>query len=153
MHLCKRAAACPLEAPGMPEPCVLIMFIPCSPPRKDLPDSSVGKESACNAGDTGSIPGSGRSLGEGIGYPLHYSGLENPMDCTVCGVAKSWTRLSDFHFTSPPRRKSPLLSCCALSSTQLCFSSPVNTHSLPELKPLYYGAHKALHTLSPHLLQ
>ena len=84
----------------MPEPCVLIMFIPCSPPRKDLPDSSVGKESACNAGDTGSIPGSGRSLGEGIGYPLQYSGLENPMDCTVCGVAKSRTRLSDFHFTS-----------------------------------------------------
>ena len=36
-------------------------------------DSSVGKESACNAGDPGSIPGSGRSIGEGIGYPLQYS--------------------------------------------------------------------------------
>ena len=45
------------------------------------------------------IPGSGRSPGEGVGYPLQYSGLENPMDCTVCGVAKSRTRLSDFHFT------------------------------------------------------
>ena len=39
----------------------------------DFPDSSIGKESACNAGDTGSIPGSGRSPGEGIGYPLQYS--------------------------------------------------------------------------------
>ena len=65
-----------------------------------FPDSSVGKESTCNVGDTGSIPGLGRSPGEGIGYPLQYSGLENPMDCTVCGVAKSRTRLSDFHFTS-----------------------------------------------------
>ena len=46
----------------------------------DFPDSSVGKESACNAGDPGSTPGSGRSLGEGKGYPLQYSGLENSMD-------------------------------------------------------------------------
>ena len=38
-----------------------------------FPDSSVGKESACNAGDPGSIPGSGRATGEGIGYPLQYS--------------------------------------------------------------------------------
>ena len=64
----------------------------------EFPDSSVGKESACNAGNPGSIPGSGRSTGEGIGYPLQYSGLENSMDCLVHGVAKSWTRLSDFHF-------------------------------------------------------
>ena len=40
---------------------------------KGFPDSSVGKESACNSGDPGSIPGSGRSAGEGIGYPLQYS--------------------------------------------------------------------------------
>ena len=60
-------------------------------------DGSVGKESSCNAGDPGSVPGSGRSPEEGIGYPLLYSGLENCMDCTVHGVAKSWTRLSDFH--------------------------------------------------------
>ena len=45
-----------------------------------FPGSSVGKESACNEGDTGSIPGSGRSPGEGIGYPLQYSCLENTMD-------------------------------------------------------------------------
>ena len=41
--------------------------------QEGFPDSSVGKESACNAGDPGSIPGSGRSAGEGIGYPLQYS--------------------------------------------------------------------------------
>ena len=40
---------------------------------RDFPDSSVGKESACNAGDPGSIPGLGRSAGEGIGYPFQYS--------------------------------------------------------------------------------
>ena len=48
--------------------------------------------------DTGSIPGFGRSPGEGNGYPLQYSGLENSMDCIVHGVAKSQTRLNDFHF-------------------------------------------------------
>ena len=60
-------------------------------------DSSVGKESACNAGDPGLIPGSERSTGEGIGYPLQYSALENSMDSVVHGVAKSQTGLSDFH--------------------------------------------------------
>ena len=44
-----------------------------------FPDSSVGKESACNAGDPSSMPGLGRSPEEGIGYPLQYSGLENSM--------------------------------------------------------------------------
>ena len=71
-----------------------------------FPDSSVGKESTCNARDPRSIPGSGRSAGEGKGYPLQYSGLENSMDCIVHRVAKSRTGLSDFHFTdiySPPR--------------------------------------------------
>ena len=58
-----------------------------------------GKESACNVGDLGLIPGLGRSPGEGKGYPLQYSGLENSMDCIVHGVAKSQTRLSDFHFS------------------------------------------------------
>ena len=101
-------------------------------------DSSVGKDSACNAGDPSLIPGSRRSTGEGIGYPLQcswasfvpqlvkkiplqcgrpgfdpwigkypeegkgyplqYSGLETSMDCTVHGVTKSQTRLSDIHF-------------------------------------------------------
>ena len=48
-----------------------------------FPDSSVGKESACNAGDPRSIPGLGRSPGEEKGYSLQYSGLENSMDCMV----------------------------------------------------------------------
>ena len=64
-----------------------------------FPDSSVGKESTCNAGNLGSIPGLGRSPGEGKGYPLQDSGLENSMDYIVPGVTKSRTRLSDFHFT------------------------------------------------------
>ena len=63
-----------------------------------FPGGSAGKESTRNAGDLGSIPGLGRSPGEGKGYPHRYSGLENSMDCIVHGVAKSWTRLSDFHF-------------------------------------------------------
>ena len=64
-----------------------------------LPDNSVGKESTCNARDLGLIPGLGRSPGEGKGYPLKYSGLENSMDC-ICiahGVTKSRTQLSNFH--------------------------------------------------------
>ena len=76
-----------------------------------FPCGSAGKESACNAGDLGSVPGLGRSPGKGKGYPLQYSGLENSMDYRV---AKSWTRLSNFcfHFSlfasmwnecSPPR--------------------------------------------------
>ena len=63
-----------------------------------FPDSSVGKESACNAGDSALIPGLGRSPGEGKGYSLQYSGLENYMDYIVHGVTKSWTQLSNFHF-------------------------------------------------------
>ena len=62
-----------------------------------FPGGSAGKESTCNVGDLGLIPGLGRSAGEGNGYPLQYSGLENSMDCIVHGVTKSWTRLSDFH--------------------------------------------------------
>ena len=66
-----------------------------------FPDGSDGKASAYNAGDPGSIPGLGRSPGEGNGNPLQYSCLENPMNggacsATVHGVAKNRTRLSDF---------------------------------------------------------
>ena len=62
-----------------------------------FPCGSAGKESTCNARNLGSIPGLGRSPGEGKGHPLQYSGLENSMDCIVHGVAKSQTRLSNFH--------------------------------------------------------
>ena len=69
----------------------------------DFPRSSADKESACNAGDSGSIPGSGRSPGEGNGNPLQCSCLKNPMGrgawrATVYAVAKSRTRLRDFQF-------------------------------------------------------
>ena len=69
-----------------------------------FPQSSVGKESACNAGDSGSVPELGRSTGEGIGYLLQYSGLENSMDCIVHVVAKGQTRLGDFLFEFSARR-------------------------------------------------
>ena len=62
-----------------------------------FPGGSAGKESICNAGDLGSIPGLGRSSGEGKGYPFQYSVLENSMDSIVQGVAKSQIQLSDFH--------------------------------------------------------
>ena len=73
------------------EPCILL----------DFPGSSDGKVFVYNVGDLGSSPGLGRSPGEGNGDPLQYCCLENPMDrgawqATVYGVAKSWTRLSDF---------------------------------------------------------
>ena len=65
-----------------------------------MPGDSDSKESACNEGDLGSVPGLGRSRGEGHGNPLQYSCLENPMNrrawwATVPGVTKSQTRLSD----------------------------------------------------------
>ena len=80
----------PWRRDGLPTP-VLLGF-PCA---------SAGKEYACNSGDLGLVPGLGRSPGEGKAYPLQYSGLENSMDCIVHGVAKSWTRLSNFCFISP----------------------------------------------------
>ena len=64
-----------------------------------FPGGSADKESTCNAGDLGLIPELGRSPGERKGYPLQYSGLKNSMNCIVYGVAKSQTRLSDFHFS------------------------------------------------------
>ena len=69
-----------------------------------FPGGSDGKESACNAGDMGSIPGLGRSPGQGNGNPLQYSCLENSMDrgawwAAVHRVAKSWMQLSTHTYT------------------------------------------------------
>ena len=64
---------------------------PPTPVFLGFPAGSAGKESACNARDLGSIPRLERFPGEGKGYPLQYSGLENSMDCVVHGIAKSWT--------------------------------------------------------------
>ena len=99
-----------------------------------FPDSSVGKESTYNAGDPCSIPGSGRSPGEGNGNPLQYSGLENPMDrgawwATVHGVAKSQTELSNvhFHFENLSNLCHKLLCVCLY--TTLCIThTQTHTH-------------------------
>ena len=82
---------------------------------RDFPGGSDSKESACNAEDLGWIPGLERPPGEGNGYPFQYCSLVNSMDrgawwSTVCGVAKSQTWLSDFHYylepqTAPEREK------------------------------------------------
>ena len=87
---------------------------------KIFPSSSAGKESTYNAGDLGSTPGLGRSPGEGNSYPLQYSGLENSMDCIGHRVAKSQTRLSNFHLlkealqekTSSRTDNFSILLCC-----------------------------------------
>ena len=73
---------------------------------KGFPCGSAGKKSACNVGDLGLIPGLGRSPGEGKGYPLQCSGLENPVDC-ICiahGVTESWTWLRDSHLTTKAKK-------------------------------------------------
>ena len=92
-----------------------------------FPSGSEGKASACNAGDLGSIPGSGISPGRGNGNPLQYSCLENSMDreawqALVHWVAKSRTRLSDFTF--------PLSS--ALNFWKLCLLSQSLSCTFPQ---------------------
>ena len=67
----------------------------------DFSGGSAGKESTSNVGKLSSVPGLGRSPGEGKGYPLQYCALENPMNCIVPGVAKSQIQLSDFHKLFP----------------------------------------------------
>ena len=93
---------------------------------KGFPCGSAGKESTCSVGDLGSIPGLGRSPGDGKGYPLQYSSLENSMDCIGHGVAKSRTRLKDLHsahLSTVPSRKSSFISLLASfsSSTGNCW--------------------------------
>ena len=103
MHHDYRAYALKPGSRNCWSPCTLC-FCTTAGEATGFPGGSDGKVSACNAGDPGSIPGSGRSSGEGNGSPLQYSCLENPMDrgtwwATVHGVAKSRIRLSDFTFT------------------------------------------------------
>ena len=77
-----------------------------------FPCGSAGKENACNARDLVSIPGLGRSPGEGKGYSLQYSGLENSMDYSPWGCRESWTGLSNFHFltfTSVQKKKGSII--------------------------------------------
>ena len=77
-------------------PCLPLAIGSASPTEESFPGGPNGEESACNAGDPGSIPGSRRSSGEGNGNPLQYSFLENPMDqgalqAVVHGIAKGQT--------------------------------------------------------------
>ena len=97
---------------------------------------TFGKESACNAGDLSSIPGLERSPGEGKGYPLQYSGLENSMDCIVHGVTKSQTRLSNFHFTNLLTSSNRYRKCLAKTNDNLefFFFYPVNWSFKSEIK-------------------
>ena len=99
---------------------------------------SDGKVSAYNAGDPGSIPGSGRSPGERNGNQLQYSCLENPMDggvwwATVHGVAKSWTLLSTFTSLHPVSHRGYNI----LHSHQKCAMFIISTHSLRHLLSLF----------------
>ena len=81
-------------------PFTFLLALICEPlmQQAGFPCGLAGKESTRNAGDLGLVPGLGRSPGEGKGYPLQYSDVENSMDCIVHGVTKSRTRLSGFHF-------------------------------------------------------
>ena len=95
---------------------------------RGLPHSSVGKESACNAGGPDLTPGSGRSPGEGKGYPLQYSSLENSMHSIVHGVSKGQTWLSDFHFhfheaPGTSHSGSHSVKSCYQRLTPLCFKN------------------------------
>ena len=110
--------------------------LPCN---LGFPCGSAGKESACNVGDLGLIPGLRGSPGEGKGYPLQYSGLENSMECIIHGVTKGWTRLSDFHFhlvmgtwTSQLAQDSPGLGLMSFRPVSLFFS-PTFTQSYTSL--------------------
>ena len=81
-----------VKGPNWKLECLIVLF--------GKPQGSDSKESTCNAGDPHSIPGSGRSPGEGNGYPFQYSCLENPMDrgsrwARVHGVTKNWIQLND----------------------------------------------------------
>ena len=89
-----------------------------------FPSSSAGKESTCNAGDPGSTPRLGKCSGEGKGYPLQYSGLENPMDCIVHGVSNgighNWVT---FTFT-----------------LKVIWSKHLNSHFISHLLALFFSA-------------
>ena len=100
---CKQRTEC--KAKGVAQ----LIRVPLDP--QGFPCGSASKESACSVGDLGSIPGLGRSPGEGNSYPLQYSGLENSMDYTVHGVAKSQIQLSDFHLY-PYAAAAKLLQLC-----------------------------------------
>ena len=88
-----------------------------------FPYGSAGKESACNAGDLGSIPGLGRSPGDRKGYPLQYSGVENSMDCRA--------RLSNFKILKKKKKKN-LFPGATKALGKVCFLPLEIEWSVPE---------------------
>ena len=98
-----------------------------------FPCGSAGKESTCNAGHLGLIPGLEPSPGEEKGYPIQYSGLENSMDCIVHGVTKSRTRLNDFHCHYSLVSLIFWIHGFVLMLVRLGYFLPLNQ---PEIKPL-----------------
>ena len=103
-----------------------------------FPCGSTGKESTCNAGDPVLIPGLGRSPGEGKGYPLQYSGLENFMDGIVHRVTKSWIQLNDFHFHFSVHFVTQ--SCLTLCSPMDCSLPGSNIHAIFQARILKWVA-------------
>ena len=91
---------------------------------KGFPCGSADKESACNVGVLSSIPGLGRFPGEGKGYPLQFSGLENSMYCIVHGVTKSRTQLSNFHVDFQHLKKSQLWYSLAILKLKFLHAVP-----------------------------
>ena len=125
-----------------------------------FPGGSDSKVSAYNAGDLGSVPGSGRSPGEGNGKPLRYFCLENPMDggaweATVHGVAKSRTQLSDFtslHFplSSIPHHHYPFSPSfpCQIFGMYVLYNAPFTYHLVIPENPWKFAS---IHTTLPEL--
>ena len=104
----------------LPSPSPVLVFL-------GFPCGSTGKESTQNAGDLGLIPGLERSPGEGKGYPHQYSGLENSMDYIVHGVAKNWTRLSDFSLSGFTLRTGMKTTIAPRSLTPYSFFPPLTS--------------------------
>ena len=112
----------------------------------DFPGGSDSKASAYNAGDLGSIPGSGRSLGEGNGNPLQYSCLENPMD--IHGVAKSQTQLSNFTLKKLVHVTSNLLQFFLLSDLTANKCEANTWDSNPSTDPTWQTPGKCINILA-----
>ena len=100
----------PCPFPEGLEPALSVLLLGENGRGEGFPGGSNGKEPACNVGDLSLIPGLVRFPGEGNGYPLQYSGLENSMDrgawqATFHGVTKRWILLSNFHFQGEVKKK------------------------------------------------
>ena len=108
-----------------------------------FPGCSAGKEPACNAGDLGSIPESGRSPGEGNSNPLQYSGLENSTDCIAHGVSESAQHIRQCALCSIAK------SCPTLCDPRDCSPSASPVHDDSPGKNTGGGSHSLFHGIVP----